>query len=218
MPTLRQLVLIFLLISLSPGSYAQDLKFKAGYYITNRQDTVRGYFHVDDKLTKPYMFKFKNELDSKEYDEIFFAGYSEVLIGKELLVPWYGTRGMSYISSIDYVLMDIDKVKTETIPIKQIYKGSRFSLYHFYDVTNHYFIGDGNEIQELIISYRYPTISEKALYLQNPPSYIKIATFQNQLMALLGADLTKKIKNYIESCTYERNPLIKALKKMENLK
>lgn len=215
---IKPIVLSLSLFIVTFSTIAQDVTYKPGFYISNVQDTIHGFIHVNQKMINPHVFKFKSNLDDKDFMEISFVDNKIISTGNENYAIWYGTRGMSYISPNDFLLTDLDSFRTETIALKQIYKGKRFSLFYFKDVTEHFFIGQGNDIQELKISYRYLTSWESKNYLINQPTYFKIATFQNQLMALLGEELTKSKKNYIESCTYERNPLIRTIKKMESPK
>lgn len=217
MTMLKTLIVLCFCVFLNTLSFAQN-KFKPGYYVTNRYDTVKGFLFLNNKISRPYIFNYKPVSSDSDFSEIRFSGLQSVLIGKDLYIPWYGKRGLGYIKKMDFVLVDIDKTVTETIPVKRIYKGKRFSLFHFYDVRDHYFLEEDGEMEALIISYRYLTSNERYQYLVKPPLYMTLATYQNQLIARMGQSLTKRQKNFIESCAYERSSLIKALKLMEHKK
>lgn len=99
--------------------------------------------------------------------------------------------------------------------MKLIYSGKYLTLYHFYDMIDHFFVGYDNTIQELSISYRYLSSWERLKYTINPPSYFITPGYRYQLISMLKDKIPKKLTYHIESCEFEAITLTRLFRKLD---
>lgn len=187
---------------------SQTKDFVSGYYINQRGDTIVGYGALKSVYISG-VFKFKRQLPGNDISNISFDSCRSIFLGDEIFVPWYGKRSMTYVDKYDFTIKNIDSSIYGTIPLKLLYKGNLLSLYHYYDVKDHFFLGDAGSIEELTIVYRYITDWEKRLYVRNTPAYFISPFYRNQIISKFDNRLTKKQINLIETSEYEKRSLIR---------
>ena len=149
-------------------------------------------------------FKFKRQLSDMVVSNISYDSCKLLNLADEEYVIWNGKRNMTYIDENDFTIKNIDSNAKSFIPLKLLYKGSRLSLYHFHDVKDHFFVGDGKSIEELAIGYRYITDWEKRLYVRNTPTYFISPFFRNQIISKFENRLTRKQMNILENTDYKK--------------
>ncbi|MES2647777.1 MAG: hypothetical protein V4717_12920 [Bacteroidota bacterium] len=203
-----------LFIFVSTNCLSKDIKYVPGFYIGNNGDTVNGFFQVKD-YNLPTIIKFKKDLLQEEGTWLSVDTCKALVVNQEAYVVWYGKRGMCYINQMDLNLVNIDSFRTERIPLKLIYHGNALSLYLYHDVTDHFFVGTGEAIHELSISYRYLTDWEKLRFRVKPPTYLITPTFHSQLIDLMGETLTNKQSHLIEVSQYDSYSLMKLFRKLD---
>ena len=194
---------------------SQDSKYIPGFYVNQNGDTVSGYFYTKDKSALSNL-KIKRDLSEKTSHTISFDTCKVLSFGNDTYFNWYGKRGMAYISKFNFEIINIDSFVTEKIPLKLLYHGSYLSLYHYHDVTDHYFVGSTNSVEELSISYRYITDWEKMRYSINPPTYFINPIYRDQIITLMSDKLTRKQKYLVESCEFDAISLIRLFKKVNH--
>lgn len=190
---------------------SQTNGFVAGYYINQKGDTVAGFGYLKaDEI--PVFFRFKRQLSDDVFSNISYDSCKLLYLADEVYVIWNGKRSMTYVDKYDFTIKNIDSTVKSFIPLKLIYKGSPLSLYHFHDVKDHFFLGDGEAIEELAISYRYLTDWEKRLHVRNTPAYFISPFFRNQIISKFESGLSRKQMNILENTDYKKNSLIKLFK------
>jgi hypothetical protein len=192
---------------------SQDKKYVPGYYVSQKGDTVTGYFWAKDK-DRLSLLKIKKDMHESEVQDISLDTCRALYMNHNFYVPWYGKRGMAYVTNFDFDLVNIDSFVTEKIPLRQLYSGNYISLFYYHDVRDHFFISKDNAILELLISYRYLTDFERMQNgaIPNSPSYFVIPSFQYQIMAFMGNKLMKNQKHLIETCGYDEYSLTSLFK------
>ena len=123
---------------------------------------------------------------------------------------------MTYIDKFDLSLRNPDSILTSRNPLKILYSGHRFILYHFKDVKDHFFIQEGLQLNELVMSYRLLTQWEKDTFngLQFP-SFYSLPIYKQQLTKLMKRQLTTKEAATIEFTDYDENQMIRLITKMD---
>lgn len=197
----------------SNNCIAQGKAFVPGFYIDQKGDTVKGYGFI--KKGHPLAaFKFKTQL-LNTISTVSFDSCKLLSLGGESFINWFGPRSMVYIDKMDFTIRNRDSTITSTIPLQLLHKGNRLSLYHYFDVKDHFFIEEGNSIRELAIIYKYVTDLEKQTIIINLPKYIITPVYQNQIVAVLNPRPTKKQMMLIERSVYEKRSLVKLFRALE---
>lgn len=199
---------------------AQNKSFSPGYYIDQRGDTIKGFISMNDKDTTSVIFKFKTQLQDANAIIIPFDSSKSVFFKDELYVIWHGKKWMEYVDKFNFDIINPGKSITATIPLKLLYKGSRLSLYYYFDVKDHFFIDDGNSMDELLVKYRYISDWEKTQDLNriNLPTYFSSPLYQYQIIAKMGDQLKRKQKFLIEATEYETRAMLTLFKALDRSK
>ena len=209
------LLVFFLCFLVNQNCMSQNSNYTAGFYVNQQGDSINEYFSAN-KNNMLSDLKFKTSLQESNHVNISFDTCKVLSFGKSLYINWYGRRGMAYISKFDFRIINIDSFRTEIIPLKLIFKGNHLSLYYYWDVTDHFFMGLNDSIEELSISYRYLTDWEKLQYSINPPTYFINAIYQYQIISRMLNRLTTKQKYLVESCEYDVMDLTRLFKKLDH--
>ncbi|MBS1752779.1 MAG: hypothetical protein R2765_04595 [Ferruginibacter sp.] len=217
MKKISPLLLALILMGLSFTSVSQDKDFTPGSYINNSGDTISGFFQIKDLKTFSDI-QFKANLADSQSEYLPFDNCKSVSFGNHQYISWFGARGMAYVTKMDFIIMYKDSFNVERIPLKVLYKGNHFTLLHYRDVKDHFFIGVNDSIQELLISYRYPTDWERRNYIINAPRFIINPIYHNQLISLMGGTVTRRQEVIITDCVYEELPLLRTIKQLDKKK
>lgn len=193
---------------------SQDINYKAGYYITLQGDTIKGFILVKGNNILNDV-NFKNSKSDKNVNLVSLDSCNAISIGKSKYINWYGRRSMTYVTKFDFQIKNVDSFLTQRIPLKLIYSGKYLTLYHYYDIMDHFFVGYKSDIQELSISYRYLSSWERLKYTINPPSYFITPGYRYQLIAMLKDKIPKKLTYHIESCEFEAITLTRLFRKLD---
>ena len=216
MKTITVLKIFLFLFFFNCQCFSQESTYKQGYYTTHTGDTVNGYFSAKEKNLKKGV-RFRNNLTEKKFIQLSLDDVNAISFGKKNYLNWYGKRGITYVRKFDFEIMNIDSSVTERIVLKLIYKGVNLSLYHFFDLSDHFFIGHNNTVQELSISYRYLTSIEKKNYPNpiNAPNYFITPVFRDQILSIFNNKLAKRQRLLIENCLYESLPLVRLFNQLD---
>ena len=216
------IAVIFLLLSFC--SKAQDKrKFVPGSYVTQKGDTIKGYIFMppDNYIPRDNAFgtfNFKNQFEDISISVISYDSCRLISSGGESFSVWRIQRNMTYVDKFDFTIRNIDSNITAPIPLKLLYKGVQFSLYHYHDVKDHFFIYDGKTMQELLIQFRYLTAWEQIPCGSQTPQHYVIPVYHQQIMWMMNNQLTKRQQDFIESTDYETRPLVKLFKYLDHNK
>ncbi|MBS1511489.1 MAG: hypothetical protein JST86_11650 [Bacteroidetes bacterium] len=175
---------------------------------------MRGYLRLTSAGGFP-VFLFKKAITDNNSDTLNTANSKRIFTGGETYACWNGTIRMTYIDKIDMDIKNAGKFTTGTFPLQLIFEGNQLSLYKYYDLFDHFFIQAGDSITELYSTYRYTTEWEKSTYISNPPTYAINPVYRDQILAIVGYQLTKKQFILIESLEYDKRSLVKLLKAFE---
>jgi hypothetical protein len=212
---MRLYLFCFVLLSIFfKTGFAQE-SFVPGWYVTFNSDTVKGYIFIGRE--KPFTsFQYKNSSGSQNRINISLDSCKMVSYENETIENWLVSRDMSYIDNFNFDIINSDSVITAAIPLKQLYKGPKLSLYYYNDIKDHFFVYDGKYMQELSLTYRYLTDFEKMQYTRNVPRYYVNTVYKNQLRALMEFNLTKKQKIILEHAEYKKADLIQLFKSLNS--
>ena len=206
----------FFMLITSMISWSQKGKVEKGYLVTRKGDTLRGFVSwkknsdVNDKV----WFSTAEEAEPIEYnwDQVEIAVKET---NDDLIRVSTTKRDLEYLDKADYYIRLKDSVVTETIPLSRVYAGKLYSLYHYYDVADRYFIYDGKEMVQLLLKYRYLTPAEQKMYTDSKvPRYYVLKIYQSQLGVYYDFMKDKKLKNLLEYTEYEEKPLVNLISKM----
>ncbi|MBL0146014.1 MAG: hypothetical protein IPP48_09810 [Chitinophagaceae bacterium] len=207
-------VILFFCLGFSCTCLSQGKEFIEGSFVNQKGDTIKGFFQK--KYSTSFKdLKFTQNIAGNIFSAIIIDSCKAVCLENDYYTVWHGKRGMAYIDRFNFEIQNIDSFLTETIPLKLLFQGSRLSLYHYYDLTDHFFVGLNDSIQELMISYRYPTDWEKSKYVRNVPAYEINPIYRYQIIALLNNELSKKQKFLVDRSEYDKYALIRLFKKID---
>ena len=213
MKTIFAVFIFFIFFISYKNSFASHGDPVNGFYVNKNGDTVYGSF--PKKIPRgTAVFKFQPTGGSAIMN-ISFDTCIAVSCGEVLYKKWYGTRSMAYIDKFTLDIVNLDNYETGIITLERVFQGESLGLYYFRDVRDHFFIEKDGYIDELAISYRYTTDSEKLQYPINPPTYFINPVYRAQLISLMGDKLSKKKKLLVESCEFNLLSLTRLLKKID---
>ena len=192
---------------------SQSKKFHPGFYVNLNGEKLNGYIWINKDRSGA--FQFLNELNSTSsaipYDSCKLISSKEGTFDVFLV-----TRSRTFINKSDYTIVNQDSSSTSSIPLKLLYRTSRFSLYQYENKEmQNFFVFDGNEIQELRIKYRYLTDWERSKYYLNLPKYQTDPQYRLQIITLMNYQLTKKQRDLIELTEYDAKSLTALLKALD---
>lgn len=201
-------------VSIKPLA-AQGKGFNSGYYVTLSDDTLHGYISFETKKEMNSFFYKPTSVD-KEFQVVKIDSCKSVATAQAAYYIYTVKRSMEYIDKFTYTIMNKDSMVTAAIPLKLLFSGSRFSLFHYEDIRPHFFFYNGNEMQELAISYRYLTEGEIIqLKLYNLPKYIINKDYHRQIVAALDYQITQKQWDMIQETEYEEKPMIRLFRSLD---
>ena len=203
-------IMIFLFFSLS----AQKKGFQQGSYITHLGDTMRGYIYLPDSSPS---LKFKKAVTSPDTADVPVEDLKAVVVNNSSYRLWYGTRNITWLDPVELDVMYPDSFRTESILLKPVYEGSKYSLYEHKDETDRYFIGYAGIVEELQMTYRKLSGKEyrdKSLMF-NRPKYSVYAIYRLQIIDILRGNVSEYERDVIEHTEYNQQHLKKLIKEME---
>jgi hypothetical protein len=195
---------------------AQTKPFVPGFYVNHKGDTLKGHLSINRPVSAS-TFRFK-ETPQGDATQVSFDSSRLLVTKNATYLSRTVTRSMTYVDLFDFTIRLPDSSVTAAIPLRLLHTGPRFSLYHYHDKRDHFFIGHDGTIEELSVTYRYATQWERQKYFVNPPTYFTNPMYRGQLPALMHYKLTRRQQNLVEVTEYEERSLIKLLKALEREK
>jgi hypothetical protein len=188
-------------------AFALHAQKQPGYVLLDNGDTLTGSIRLKQK--EPLIVTFWNN-DATEYSVKNCKAVS--LNGKDNYERWTVRMDMSHMSKEDYVIHCEDSVRTSTVLLKQLYKGKTISLFHCYELKDHFFLYNGKEMQELIVKYvgPDPKINPIAAATINGQWSVREerAIYKDQLRMYLDDEKDRKLKYRLDEAEYRRRDLL----------
>jgi hypothetical protein len=196
-------------------TYSQ--KMIPGYILTEKGDSMNGTIAIQHIKNFSDSFLFVPTASNKKMwctvgDCQGFGSYKP----EEKYERWSVSMDMSYFDK-DMYLINKDSVREGRYFLKNIYRGSRISLYYYKDpviMKEHYFIRSGDSIEELVEKYREPTLIE-ALKPNQSPNYIIVYIFRNQLYKYFDWQHNSKLKTKVDVAEYFYSKMIAIARDIE---
>lgn len=130
-----RIILLFLFLPMLAFSQSN---FKAGYLVTNSNDTLTGYIDLKERIKNPRSFIFKSDINETEqtynlrdcaaYGVIGFEAYERFVVDITT-----GSHDASRLS------LDLDSFKRDTVFLKVLQKGQFLYLYSYEDIIKERF-------------------------------------------------------------------------------
>lgn len=221
--------LLFLLLALL-ATFLACAQNGLGYIVLKEGDTLRGELTVKQGYPNaPRIVGFAGT-ESAAAQEFSIHDCIAFVIGNNVYQRATVTMDMSYLSSSnDYRILYEDSMLTQTIFLKQVYKGKYFTLLKYFNgdetgfirqpnIKLHFFINDGEKTQELIMKYSnmpykdHPFDNElgsRAMRLQRP-------IYHNQLRMYYDWFKEKKLRKKIEYSEYREDHLVSIIKEIDS--
>jgi hypothetical protein len=124
-------------------------------------------------------------------------------------------RNLEYIDGNDYTIRFKDSTAVEVIPLIQLYKGSKLSLYQFYDKSLFYFIFDGKQMLQLVQKYRYLTTMERMFDYEKGRRFQITDEFRGLLASYYNFAEDNKMRYVLDNTLYEQGSLRTIVSKMD---
>ena len=205
---------VVLLLTITASS--QKARFEEGFIVTRSGDTLRGlvYWKKNALAGDSLQYK-KTDTDTPQYfawnelTDAFNKG------SKQSLKISPVKRNLEYIDGNDYTIRFKDSTAVEVIPLTQLYKGSKLSLYQFYDKSQFYFIFDGKQMRQLVQKYRYLTTMERMFDYEKGRRFQITDEFRGLLASYYNFAEDNKMRYVLDNTLYEQGSLRTIVSKMD---
>lgn len=211
----RILLLLFLFTALKTG--AQKTRFNEGYIVTKQGEKLSGFVYWKKSDITEDSLQFKSSKDDPvrrfAWSDLNEAHNSD---NRQTLKVFTVTRNLEYIDGNDYTIRLKDSVAVQVIPLTEIYKGSKLSLYEYYDKSLFYFLYDGKNIQQLIQKYRYLTTTERMFDFEKGRRFEITDVYRGLLATYYNFFEDSKMRYMLDNTLYEVGSLRRIISKMDS--
>lgn len=209
------LFLLVLFTALTAG--AQKIKFHNGYIITQQGETLRGFIHWKKNSAVEDSLQFR----SSENDPVRRFAWNELAEvynsdQRQTMKVVSVIRNFEYIDENDYTIRHKDSVAVQVIPLTEIYKGRKLSLYEYYDKSPFYFIYDGKNMLQLIQKYRYLTRTERMFDFEKGRRFEITDVYRGLLASYYNFFEDQKMRYMLDNTLYEEGSLKRIISKMDS--
>lgn len=209
------LFLLVLFTALTAG--AQKIKFHNGYIITQQGETLRGFIHWKKNSAVEDSLQFR----SSENDPVRRFAWNELAEvynsdQRQTMKVVSVIRNFEYIDENDYTIRLKDSVAVQVIPLTEIYKGRKLSLYEYYDKSPFYFIYDGKNMLQLIQKYRYLTRTERMFDFEKGRRFEITDVYRGLLASYYNFFEDQKMRYMLDNTLYEEGSLKRIISKMDS--
>lgn len=195
---------------------AQKIKFQEGFIVTTAGDTLKGYVYWKKTATAEDSLLFKaaeNETPRPFAWDGLTAAYNRE--NRQSLKICKVTRNLEYIDANDYMIRHQDSVTVQVIPLTELYKGRRLSLYEYYDKSPFYFLYDGKDMLQLIQKYRYLNRTERMFDWEKGRRFEITDVYRGLLASYYNFFEDKKMRYILDNTLYEAASLKTLVSKMD---
>ncbi len=209
-----QLLPLFLLFS--QAGVAQKIRFQEGFIVTTGGDTLQGYVYwkkagaAEDSL---FFRATENDTPRPFAWANLTAAYNRE--SRQTLKVCRVTRNLEYIDGNDYMIRNQDSVAVQVIPLTELYKGRKLSLYEYYDKSPFYFLYDGKDMLQLIQKYRYLNRTERMFDWEKGRRFEITDVYRGLLASYYNFYEDKKMRYILDNTLYEAGSLKSLVSKMD---
>lgn len=213
---MRYIILLALLQSALSGS-AQKAKFNEGFIVTKQGDTLSGLVHWKKNSTAEDGLLYKKSMgdqpQSFSWIELTDAYDRD---SRQNLKICTVKRNLEYIDGNDYTIRFKDSTSVEVIPLTQVYRGSKLSLYSYYDKSPFYFLYDGTHMFQLVQKYRYLNQVERMFDFEKGRRFEITDEYRGLLASYYNFYEDKKMRYILDNTLYEEGSLKHIISKMDS--
>ena len=213
---MRSIPFLFVLFAaLTAG--AQKTKFYEGYLITKQGETLRGFIHWKKNPAVEDSLQFR----SSENDPVRRFAWNDLTEvhnsdQRQTLKVVSVIRNFEYIDGNDYTIRLKDSVALQVIPLTEVYKGRKLSLYEYYDKSPFYFLFDGKNMLQLIQKYRYLTSTERMFDFEKGRRFEITDVYRGLLASYYNFFEDQKMRYMLDNTLYEQGSLKRIISKMDS--
>lgn len=211
----RILLLLFLFTVLNAG--AQKTRFSEGYILTKQGEKLTGFVHWKKSSAADDSLQFRST-ENGPVRRFAWSDLNEVhnSDNRQTLKVFTVTRNLEYIDGNDYTIRLKDSVAVQVIPLTEIYKGSKLSLYEYYDKSLFYFLYDGKNMLQLIQKYRYLTSTERMFDYEKGRRFEITDVYRGLLASYYNFYEDSKMRYMLDNTLYEVGSLRRIISKMDS--
>ncbi len=212
-----QRILLLLVLFTAFNAGAQKTKFYEGYIVTKQGETHRGFVHWKKSSAAEDSLQFKS-LQNDPVRQFAWSDLTEVHNSdhRQTLKVFSVKRNLEYIDGNDYTIRLKDSVVVQVIPLTEIYKGRKLSLYEYYDKSPFYFLYDGKDMLQLIQKYRYLTITERMFDFEKGRRFEITDVYRGLLASYYNFFEDQKMRYMLDNTLYEEGSLKRIISKMDS--
>lgn len=176
---------ILLAVLLLPVFAAAQSNYKAGYVVTVKGDTLRGFINYKGWDLTPRAISFKNSLKENAvkfsaHDIVYFS------IGKVARYQRYiGLISMDNVSEDHMIEFRDTSYKADTVFLEVLQKGKNIALYSYSDaIKSRFFVGENPDYAPVELVYRLYYDLDHADFETEKGRTVNENTYMKQLFAL----------------------------------
>lgn len=211
------LIFFCLMMSCLPESYAQQKNYAPGWFVTLRNDTLKGFI-ATGKKDNFSSFDFKTTMTAPG-SKVWMNNVKSLTVDDQLYISWFGQRCMEYIDKVDLSLIRNDGVyRADSIVLKRLYAGHDFSLFYYKDEKDHFFIETCDYIDELLVTYDYLSYWDKLRIrgFQFPAYYVN-NIYRSQITARFSERLDHKTNALLSRTQLDKYSLLRLFRTLDEL-
>jgi hypothetical protein len=208
------ILILFLVTGLI--TQAQKGNFEEGYLVTKTGDTLYGQVNWKKNPGSKDSLLYRSSA-SAPTQYFSWNRLSEVYNkddNKSLKIASV-MRNYEYIDDRDYMIRYKDSVGMQIIPLTPLYKGTKLSLYIFYENAPFYFIYDGKEMKQLVQVYRYTNTGERMFDYEKGRRFHITDVYRGTLAAYYNFAEDNKMRYMLNNTLYEQSSLQTLISKMD---
>jgi hypothetical protein len=194
--TLSVVVLLFCSVLL----FAQSSIYKPGLVVDNKGDTLKGWIDYGNWLHSPRKINFKTE-SSNTLVVKYTTGdlsYFEIT-GLDAYKKAIVTKDMRPVAVTDITPETMDSTETDTVFLRALVKGMKYSLYEFIDFKEHYYLQESDK-EPMELSYK--------LYMEVAAAQVEeLFIFRDQLKEIAAKNNLPSLQWDIDHARYTEKKL-----------
>jgi len=220
--------LIFLLLAIL-ATFLAHAQAGPGYIILNEGDTLRGEVQLKQGYPgAPRIVGFAGT-ESAAPANFSVDECKGFCIGNNVYQRATVTMDMSHLANIDLIILNEDILQTQTVFLRQLFKGKYFTLLHYYDgdeegffqhsnIKRHFFINNGDSTMELVMKYQYASRKDRGLNVERGSWAIRQVRpiFRDQLKLYYDWMNDRRLRKKIDASLYREDHLIKIIKEIDS--
>lgn len=209
---MKYLFTLFVLSFIIPHFSLAQGKYKQGYVVTTKGDTIKGLIEYNESWNNLKEFHFKNDFNSHDQKISITNANGVGIIGDDDYEKFTTTISKGDIQTSKLSESVDTSFVTDTVFLRVVKKGMNVSLYSYTDNTKTRFYIYDNARKK---------ISELNYYLYTEPethSIVTVTTYRRQLITIANnySTYNDKLVNKISSTEYNLNELYRIVQLINN--